>query len=103
MSPRAAEIRPMQIFLYEHTTGGGLLADELDSADSASLVAEGAAMIQALAEDFGALTGVTVVALRDACLAQRVRIAGRVYDVTDAAAERRQFEQLVCQSDWTLI
>jgi predicted ATP-grasp superfamily ATP-dependent carboligase len=95
--------RVMQIFLYEYTTGGGLLAGELESGHADSLVAEGAAMLQALADDFAALAGIEVVALRDARRAPDLNIAGQLCDVSDTAIERRLFERLVRASAWTVI
>ncbi|HEX4147365.1 MAG TPA: hypothetical protein VHY20_00195, partial [Pirellulales bacterium] len=93
----------MQVFLYESTTSGGLLGEELTADDAGALMAEGTAMVQALAEDLAAIDGVEVVALRDAVNAADLRIAGQVHDVADAATEQRMFERLARESAWTLI
>ncbi len=95
--------RAMQVFLYEFTTGGGLLSGELGSMDADSLLAEGAAMVQALAEDFAAIEGVEVVSLRDVRRVPDLQIAGWVYDVADTQTERLMRDWLARESAWTLI
>jgi probable H4MPT-linked C1 transfer pathway protein len=60
----------MQVFLYELITGGGLSGQPLPD----SLLREGRAMLLALAEDFAALDGVKVVALRDARLDKELQL-----------------------------
>ena len=80
----------MQVFLYEYMTGGGLLGEELASGDGDSLVAEGTAMVQALADDLAAIDGVEVVAMRDVRRVPNLQIAGRAYDIsrcTDRVAD----------------
>jgi predicted ATP-grasp superfamily ATP-dependent carboligase len=93
----------MQIFVYEYTTGGGLLADGPDSADRSSLVPEGLAMVQAVANDFAALDGIEVVTLHDVCRAPSLNVKGRTCKVANAADERPLFERLARESAWTLV
>ncbi len=93
----------MQIFVYEYTTGGGLLADDLDPAAADPLMAEGLAMVRALAGDFAAIDGVDVVTLHDVRRIPSLGVPGRVYEVADAAAERQWFERLARESAWTLV
>ena len=54
----------MRIFLFEYLTGGGLLIHGAAD-DGASLAAEGAAMVIALATDFASIRDLQVVVLRD--------------------------------------
>lgn len=54
----------MKILAYEHITGGGMLGDARMSA----LAPEGETMLRALVDDLTAISGVEVIALRDARL-----------------------------------
>lgn len=54
----------MQIFVYEHMTGGGML----DDPQIAALAPEGEMMLRALVDDLTAIPGVEVAVLRDARL-----------------------------------
>src|SRR5436190_9452883 len=58
----------MQVFLYEYLTGGGMW-QQSGKPPGGSLLAEGRAMIQAVAADFAALPKMEVVTIRDSRLA----------------------------------
>ena len=77
----------MHVFLYEWITGGGLV--EQPGRLPASLLAEGSAMISALAADFAAIDGCRVTVLRDMRLDELPlrRLRGR-RDRIDAALAR---------------
>ncbi|HEX5442689.1 MAG TPA: ATP-grasp domain-containing protein, partial [Pirellulales bacterium] len=91
----------MNVFVYEHLTGGGLLPGH--DAAWRSLAAEGRAMVQALAADFAALDGARVTCLRDA-RAETWQSAGcRMIDVTSAEEHRQQFDVCAASADWSLI
>ena len=66
----------MRIFLYEFVTGGGTLAADLPL--GGSLLREGQAMVQALAEDFSAHEDTRVEVLRDARLDKLEQIFERI-------------------------
>lgn len=92
--------KPMNIFLYEYVTGGGLLAGG-EPADS-PLLAEGQAMLLALAEDLAELPAIKVYTLRDHRLPPlSLRAECRV--VADAAAHATAFDQLAAGCDATLL
>jgi tyramine---L-glutamate ligase len=92
----------MRIFLVEYITGGGLWSKGASALDS-SLLAEGRAMIAAVATDFAALKGVEVVTLRDSRLAAFHPLGCRVVEVSSTAAERWVIERLAAEADWTLL
>jgi predicted ATP-grasp superfamily ATP-dependent carboligase len=91
----------MRVFVYEYITGGGWL--EQPELPPATLWREGAAMVAALAADFAILPEVEVCLLHDARW-PRPQVSGcRVHDVGSAAEERARFEQLVNDSEWTVV
>lgn len=93
----------MKVFVFESLTGGGHLDDPVPCP---SLCNEGAAMLAALVEDFSALDGVTVWAMRD----PRLRhvpwpLAARIrwQEALTAGAARQTFDTLARQADWTVV
>jgi predicted ATP-grasp superfamily ATP-dependent carboligase len=90
-----------QIFIYEFTTGGGPLA--IDEASSAALLAEGRAMVAAIASDFAMIDGMRVTCLVDQ--ASRAMIPGRVdaFVVHDHPGALAAFDRLAAQADWTVV
>jgi predicted ATP-grasp superfamily ATP-dependent carboligase len=89
----------MKFFLYEYITGGGLLAESLPP--RGSLLAEGSAMISALAEDFARLGDVSVMLddRIDFLFAREVK----VFRVAYSHDEQSTFERLAVEADWTLV
>jgi predicted ATP-grasp superfamily ATP-dependent carboligase len=89
----------MRVFVYEFVTGGGWwsLADE---PPSGSLLAEGQAMAQAVAEDF-AQAPAEVVRTMDSRLAPFG--CGGLERVGSSAEERDVFRSLAAEADWTLV
>src|SRR5688572_29897074 len=90
----------MHIFLYEWITGGGLVEDH--GRLPASLLAEGSAMISAVAADFAAM-GRQVSVLRDPRLTDLSIAGASITDVHSAFDRRDQFDRLAAESDWTLV
>jgi predicted ATP-grasp superfamily ATP-dependent carboligase len=91
----------MRVFLYEWITGGGLV--EQQSSLPQSLLAEGAAMIHALAEDFVRVKGCEVTVLRDARLTELEFRDCRVIEVHSTADWREEFDRLASTADYTLV
>jgi predicted ATP-grasp superfamily ATP-dependent carboligase len=91
----------MRVFLYEHITGGGLLAEA--AAPSGSLLREGAAMLQAVAEDFSVIPGVQVSVLRDARLASLVASGVCERVVSSPQEHREHFDSASAAVDWTMV
>ncbi|MEX0939118.1 MAG: ATP-grasp domain-containing protein [Pirellulales bacterium] len=116
----------MRIFLYEFITGGGLLADP--DPFPASLLAEGLAMLTALAADLAAIPHVQVAVMRDHRVTQSRTADQRRGTRTPLAVTRDQsvafadttpavhshlvhdpgqepeiFERLVCASDAAIL
>jgi predicted ATP-grasp superfamily ATP-dependent carboligase len=92
----------MRIFLYEFITGGGLLTVGGDGFPS-SLLAEGSAMIRALAADLAALPAIEVTALRDGRLIGFELPSCRTIDVNTAAAEEEAFQRYAAEGDWSVV
>lgn len=91
----------MHVFLYEWITGGGLV--EQASPLPSSLLAEGAAMISALAADFAAIPGCRVEVLRDARL-HALPLAGcAVTEIHSTADLRTEFARLAGRADYSLV
>ncbi len=90
----------MKVFLYEHVTGGGLLAAG-EPADS-PLLAEGQAMLLALAEDLADLPATKVHTLRDHRLPPLCARAECTV-VQDASAHAAAFDHLAAGCDGTLL
>ncbi len=102
--------RVLRVFLYEYVAGGGTWSGASGSTSGinsappdGSLLVEGAAMIRALAADFGRMDGVDVVALRDARLSEFQLPGCRVHNVAGAADERRLLIEQAQLADWTVL
>jgi tyramine---L-glutamate ligase len=91
----------MHIFLYEWVTGGGLV--ESGTRLPASLLAEGSAMIAALAADFAAMPETQVTVLRDARLTEPHLNGCRVIEIHSSLDRRSAFDRLAGEADWTLV
>jgi tyramine---L-glutamate ligase len=91
----------MHIFLYEWVTGGGLV--ESDGRLPASLLAEGSAMISALAADFAALHETQVTVLRDARLTEPQLAGCEVNEIHSSLDLREHFDRIAAQADWSLV
>lgn len=92
----------MQVFVYEHFTGGGACKLPIGMTAS-SLLTEAVAMICAVTADFAALTGVRVVTTRDNHLPPFHPQPCDVVEVENASAALDAFSDLSKQSDWTLL
>jgi predicted ATP-grasp superfamily ATP-dependent carboligase len=91
----------MHVFLYEWITGGGLA--EEPGRLPASLLAEGSAMISALAADFVAIRGAQVSVLRDMRL-DHLPLAGcQVIEIDSTATWREEFDRLSAAADRTMV
>ena len=90
----------MRIFLYEFVTGGGWLGYS-DDVPPASLLAEGDAMIRALAADFAALEDTTVAVMREKRLPAIDGVENHL--VARATAEMGTLETLAAEADWTVL
>lgn len=91
----------MQIFVYEFITAAARW--NLPTPVPPSLLAEGDAMLAAIAADFAAIAGVNVCTLRDSNL-PLLDIAGcRVLPVHDQVEESLLFGQLATAADATLL
>jgi predicted ATP-grasp superfamily ATP-dependent carboligase len=91
----------MRVFLYEWITGGGLV--EQQSTLPQSLLAEGSAMIEALAQDFVQIKGCEVTVMRDARLAELKFPDCRVTEVHSIDDWRDEFDRLAAAADYTLV
>lgn len=91
----------MNVFVYEHLTGGGLPWS--GAARWRSLAAEGQAMLTALAADFAALDGVQVHCLHDVRLGRCQARHCRVIEVKSATEHRLRFDQCAAEADWSVI
>jgi predicted ATP-grasp superfamily ATP-dependent carboligase len=91
----------MHIFLYEWITGGGL-AEETGRLP-ASLLAEGSAMISALAADFAAIPGARVTVLRDLRLDLLPLPGCEVVEIDSTATWRDEFDDRTAAADHTLV
>ena len=92
---------PMHIFLYEWITGGGLAEDT--GRLPATLLAEGSAMISALAADFAAMPGAAVTVLRDLRLDQLPLPGCEMVEIDSAASWRDEFGARAAAADHTLV
>ncbi len=90
----------LHLFLYELVTGGGMLDQ---SAVPPSLLAEGSAMLAALAADFAAIGDVKISALRDGRLEDLGLSGCAAHVVRHADQERGLFAQLAAEADWTVV
>jgi predicted ATP-grasp superfamily ATP-dependent carboligase len=92
----------MRILIYEFVTGGGWFSVEPNS-PAGSLLAEGHAMLTALAGDFMAIDGCEVEILHDVRLAPPSLPSVTSHDVASAAVERALLAELSSQADWTVL
>jgi predicted ATP-grasp superfamily ATP-dependent carboligase len=90
----------MRIFVYEFVTGGGWWSIDAGQPPNGSLLREGAAMANALADDFGRIGDVRT--LRDVRIENEC-VAGRALNVVGASEERDRFEALVRWADATVV
>lgn len=91
----------MELLVYEHLTGGGLLADH--DAPWSTLAAEGQAMVTALTGDFARLGGVAVTCLRDGRVERQPLPGCRWIEVNNADEHRREFDRCAAAADWTVV
>ncbi|MCE9605578.1 MAG: ATP-grasp domain-containing protein [Planctomycetia bacterium] len=95
----------MRIFVYEHVTGGGLIANrhtgELD--DHGPLLAEAAAMRHTLVADFTALDGIEVSWLLDSALAAQTPDFQNAILVDSEAERAEAFDRLAAAADLALL
>jgi len=92
----------LRIFIYEFTTGGGLLALG-QNALLAGLVAEGRAMVAALAADFAAIEHLDVMFLADRRLTAKQIEVGRAHVVSNCDEANAAFDRLAADADWTVV
>ena len=94
----------MRIFLYEFVTGGGWYDVDPHQPPSGSLLAEGAAMLRAVASDFLALPGIEVFTLRNARLKSVKLPTGAITRMVASQQEAdRAYEELVLGTEFTLV
>lgn len=91
----------MHFFVYEWTTGGGLI--EEPGAMPLSLVHEGTAMIGALAADLVRIGGIHVSALRDPRVLHLTLPSCQVVDVLDKSSHNEEFTRLAATADATIL
>ncbi|HEV3023244.1 MAG TPA: ATP-grasp domain-containing protein [Pirellulales bacterium] len=91
----------MRILLYEFVTGGGWHA--FSTPPPASLLAEGAAMLGALAADFVALGGVSVEVLQDSRWGQFAPAGCTVHRVSSTVEEQELLRRVSAACDWTVL
>lgn len=91
----------MHVFLYEWVTGGGLV--EQPGRLPAPMLAEGSAMISALAEDFAAMAGSKVTVLRDMRLDNLPLRGCEVIEIESVPHWRAEFDRLAAEADRTMV
>ncbi len=91
----------MKIFVYEWTTGGGLV--DAPGPLPASLVREGSAMIGALASDLQRIAGCKVFALRDPRIVQLALGNCEIVDVLSRFEHDDEFGRLATDADATIL
>ncbi len=91
----------MHVFLYEWITGGGLV--EEPGRLPASMLAEGSAMIAALAADFAAIDGARVTVLRDLRIDHLPLPACDVVEIDSAPQWKVEFDRLAAAADRTMV
>jgi predicted ATP-grasp superfamily ATP-dependent carboligase len=91
----------MRLFLYEWITGGGLV--EESGRLPASLLAEGSAMVAALAADFAAIDGCRVTAFRDMRLHEPALAGCDVVEIHSKPEWAEAFDRAASEADWTLV
>ena len=92
----------MRIFLYEFVTGGGWFSASHEAPPD-SLLAEGHAMLSALAADFAAIENTTVDVLQETRLPPISLLGVNVHPVSRAAAELGALEEFAAAADWTVL
>lgn len=108
-NPSCDAFTAQRFFLYEYLTGGGTFSSSDPNLDAGgarfgpSLVREGAAMIAALARDFLAVPGASIVLLRDARLADLPLPECPQILIHGAQEEQEAFSQLAATSEGTII
>jgi predicted ATP-grasp superfamily ATP-dependent carboligase len=90
----------MHIFLYEWITGGGLV--EQTGRLPASLLAEGSAMIAALADDFAAMRNARVTVLRDMRIDTLPLRGCEVVEIESSSQRNAEFDRLTAAADRTM-
>ena len=105
----------MRIFIFEFTTGGGLLAadsaaprpativDDAAHTDLSSLAAEGGAMVAAVAADFAALADTQVRILHDGRSALCPPPGVEVRKIYDHEKYRAAFDEEAARADQTIV
>jgi hypothetical protein len=94
---------PLKIFLYEFITSGGMFSVAADELPEGSLLREGAAMFNALAQDLTRIPHTNVVALRDVRLSIPELTEVQRYPVASRVDESSRFDALAADSDWTIV
>jgi predicted ATP-grasp superfamily ATP-dependent carboligase len=107
----------MRLYLYEFVTGGGWLSASSETPPD-SLLAEGRAMLTALASDVAAIPdaaipdadipdadipGFTLDVLRDRRLPEFGITKVNEHPISDPTSERRAIERLASDADWTVL
>ncbi|HUY35915.1 MAG TPA: ATP-grasp domain-containing protein [Pirellulales bacterium] len=91
-----------RVFVYEFTTGGGLLALNHE-APMTELLAEGRAMVAALTADFAAIGQLEVTFLADRRLIAWQGATGRTLVVGHRDEAKAAFDRLTAEADWTVV
>ncbi|HEY4233798.1 MAG TPA: ATP-grasp domain-containing protein [Lacipirellulaceae bacterium] len=91
----------MHFFVYEWTTGGGMV-DEPGSLP-ASLLREGTTMIEALAADLSRIESARVTVLREPRVLRLVLPRCEIIDIQSAVSQREEFERLSATADATIV
>jgi predicted ATP-grasp superfamily ATP-dependent carboligase len=91
----------MHFFLYEWCTGGGLVNEP--GALPASLVREGATMVEAVAADLVRIADARVTVLRDPRVLRLALRNCEIIDVQSASAHGDEFERLAQNADATIL
>lgn len=91
------------VLVYEYLTGGGLYSGSPGALPVSSLLAEGAAMVQALIADFQSLAGYRVHALRDARQTELDLGECDVHLIHDRGQELQSLREWSARADWTVV
>ncbi len=92
----------MRVLLYEFVTGGGWHSVGADAPPS-SLLAEGEAMLRAVAADLSAIPGVQVDVLHDSRYARPLDLPIASHAIRSGQQELDTLSELAAQADWTLV
>jgi predicted ATP-grasp superfamily ATP-dependent carboligase len=92
----------MRILVYEFVSGGGWYSTG-DDAPPESLLAEGRAMLTALASDFAAIDGVNVDVFADERFDPPALPSASIHRVSSAAQEQSLLADLSACNDWSVI